>query len=312
MLKQFLKKILLLIPQLLILSFLIFLLPVPVPPDLVGVERFNPMADIPILLRYWNWLVGIFGYGYFGWSWQYGMPVVKVVGQWLPNTFRLAFFTLVMTYGIGIPLGIISGRHSGTWKERVALTIAQMGSSLPAFTLALILILTLGLRFRWFPTSGSITPGMVRENVSFFTYHLTRIRHVILPATSLAIVSLIIPLKQLRSEIVDIERQEFVTLARSKGATEKQIFKGHILKNSFISVIGSFPIQLATIVTGSIIIETLFAFSGIGHLFLMSMYFGDLELTNMLVLVFGLIILTASFISDVWLMLIDPRIRIGK
>ena len=319
MFKLIVKRFLLLIPQLIILSFIIFFLSETIQIFVGEAEDGSAIGDAffvnigldTIFSRYWNWIVEIVTTGHFGWSWRYRAPAMVVVGMRLPNTLRLSLLTLLLVYGIGIPLGIISGRHSGTWKDRTIGMVTQIGASLPSFTLALFLLLFFAFQFRWFPTGGSLPPGMSRE-VGFIPYHIARLHHVLLPAFSLAIIQLIIPMKYLRSDIIDAKQQEFIALARAKGASEKHLFKKHIFRNSLTSLIGSFPMQLAAVITSSIIIESIFIFPGIGGLFLAAFFGNDIDLVSASVLVFGLLILLGAFIADILLIALDPRIKVDE
>ena len=321
MFKLFVRRILLLFPQIIILSFIVFFLSNAVDPltwtsegrtTMADASAFNPEGTLSIFVSYWNWLVGIVTRGDFGWSWRLRMPAIEAIGLRLPNTLRLAVVTLFLVYGVGILLGIISGRRVGTWKDRTIQIVTLMGSSLPSFTLALLLLLFLGFRLRWFPTSGSLPPGTDRTVVGFVAYQMRRLQHLVLPALSLAIIQIIQPMKYLRSGIIDTEGQKFVAMARAKGASETYIFRKHIFKNSLTSLIGSFPMQIAAVVTGSIIIESIFNFPGLGELFFSAFAGTDTALINSLILVFGLLILLGGFISDVLLMAVDPRIKIKE
>jgi len=320
MFKLLIRRFLLILPQIVILSFIVFFLSDAIPEmtwtldggtDMADAFIFNPNWQDTIFTRYLNWVGGIFTAGDFGWSWRLRMPAMTVVGMRLPNTIRLSLFTLFLVYGVGIPLGIISGRRSGTWKDRVIRMVTLIGSSLPSFTLAILLLFFLGFRLDLLPTSGSLPPGVSRA-AGFAPYYIGRLRHLILPSLSLAIIQLIIPVKHLRGSIIDTEEQEFVTLARAKGANEKYLFKKHTLKNAITPLVSSFPIQLTTIVTSTIIIESIFNIPGIGELFLSAFAGNDTDLVNSLILVFGLIILLGSFISDVILMALDPRVKIEE
>jgi len=298
MLKLFIKRLLLFLPQVFILSLIVFFLS-------DGGLGFGQQDSI--FVRYWNWLNGvvrIITIRDFGWS-----PLIQ---HSLLNTLRLSLLALLLVYGIGIPLGIISGRHFGTLKDRTLQMVTLIGASLPSFTLALILLLFIGFRLGWLPTGGSLPPGMSRETVSFSTYHIARLRHMMLPALSLAIVQIIVPMKYLRGDIIDTYHREYITLARSKGASEKHLFKKHIFKNSLSSTISSVPIQMAAIVTGSIIIEMIFAFPGMGGLLFWAFQFNDVTLVGVLILIIGLVILVGAFISDIILMILNPQTKIEE
>ena len=319
MLKLCIRRFLLLLLQLSILSFVVFFIVHAVHIIMWVTDSGISMAEAQVYLpslrdltyAYWNWLVGIITRGDFGWSWRLQMPAMEAIGVRLFNMIRLSLVALLLVYGIGIPLGIISGRHSGTWIDRTIQMITQIGASFPSFTVALLLILYLGFHLGWFPTRGSLPPGMARE-AGFIPYHMGRLRHVMMPAISLAVIQLITPMKYLRSGIIDTEQQDFVILARAKGAREAHVFKKHIFKNSLISLVGSFPIQISIILTGTIIIESIFSFPGLGEMFLTAFFGMDTDLLKSIVLVFGSLILLGAFISDVLLMAIDPRVKIDE
>jgi len=120
-----------------------------------------------LISRYWEWLIEVVTNGNFGWSWTFRMPVSEIIGRRLPNTLRLLFVTLLIIYGIGIPLGIISGKNPNSLRDRIILIGTQISASFPVFTMGYVLMLYLvfGVMFgfRWFPLSGSIPLGVYRE-----------------------------------------------------------------------------------------------------------------------------------------------------
>ena len=297
MCKLITKRILLLLLRVFILSFVLFFFLMPG----INFREF--------VYWYWQWLRGIFT-GNFGWSWRFNQPVIEVIGMRLPNTLGLVAITLLIIYGIGIPLGIISGRNHDSWKDRAILVTTQIGTSFPSFTLALIFIIFFALSLRWFPHRGSISIEMV--DAGWVQYHLARLHHVILPAFSLAIVQLIMPMKYLRGGIIDTMKQSFILTARAKGVTEKDVFKKHVFKNSLPALIATFPIQLAAVLSGAIIIEAIFMFPGLGDLVFIAFRYGDFGVTIVLALIFGITIMLLSIIADVLLMKLDPRIEFEK
>jgi len=298
MLKLIGKRLLLVFVQFIVLSFLIFLME----------NLFEFSGNDSIFVSYWRWLTVIITTGDFGQSLQYRDSALTIVFMRLPNTVRLSLIALLLVYGIGIPLGIICGRSPGKLKDQIFRAFTIIGTSLPSFALAMLLLLLFGFSLRWFPTGGSLPPGMTREAVGFSTYHMTRIHHTILPALSLAIAQFVIPMKHFKSEIVDIYQQEFVALARAKGGSETHIFKRHIFKNSLGSILSSVPMQISAVIGGSIIIESIFAFPGLGGGFLWAVLRGDLNLAAASIFILGLIILLGAFISDLMLLILNPRL----
>ena len=299
MLKLIGKRFLMVIPQFIILSFLVFLL----------ASLFGFSGNDSIFVRYWRWLTVIITTGDFGRSLNYGESAMAVVFMRLPNTIRLSLITLLLVYGIGFPLGIMSGKSHGGLKDQIFRVFTIIGTSFPSFALAMLLLLLFGFILRWLPTGGSLPPGMTREAVGFSMYHMTRIRHMILPAFSLAIAQFVIPMKHLKSEIVDTYQQEFVALARAKGGSEAHIFKRHIFKNSLGSILSSVPMQISAVIGGSIIVESIFAFPGLGGEFFWALLSGDLSLASASIFILGLIVILGAFISDLMILILNPRIQ---
>jgi len=297
MYKLIIRRILLLLLRVFILSFVLFFFLLPG----IGFRDF--------VYWYWYWLRGMLT-GNLGWSWRFNQPIIEIIGMRLPNTVWLVIVTLIIVYGVGIPLGIISGRNHDSLKDRATLVATQIGASFPSFTLALILLIFFAFSLGWFPHRGSISIEMV--DAGRIQYYLARLHHVILPALSLAIVQLIMPMKYLRGGIIDTMKQSFIITARAKGVTKKDIFKKHVFKNALPALIATFPIQLATILSGAIIIEGIFMFPGLGDLVFIAFRDGDFSVTIVLALMFGITIMLLSIIADVLLMKLDPRVDFEK
>lgn len=298
MYKLIIRRLLFLFLRVFIFSFVVFFLLVP----WLSVDE--------MIYWYWNWIREAIT-GDFGWSWYFNMPAIEIIAIRLPNTLRLLIVTLIMIYGIGIPIGIISGQNPNSWKDRFTLMFTQIGASFPSFTLALILIIALALERRWFPHRGSISLEMVNET-RFIQYQLARLHHVILPALSLAIAQFIIPMKYLRGGIIDTTKQAFITTARAKGVKGKDVFRKHVFKNALPPLIAIFPIQLATILSGAIIIEGIFAFPGLGDLIFTSFRHGDVWVVLALTLMFGIKTMLLTIIADILVIKLDPRVDFEK
>ena len=298
MYKLIIRRLLMLVLRVFILSFVVFYFLVPW------------LSLDEVFYWYWTWMRGAVT-GNFDWSWQFNMSVLDVIRLRLPNTIRLIVVTLIMIYGIGIPLGIISGRNPNSWKDRITLMTTQIGASFPPFTLALVLIITFALGLRWFPHRGSISVLMVHET-RFFHYQLARLHHVILPALSLAVAQFIIPMKYLRGGIIETTKQAFITTAWAKGVTEKDVFKKHVFKNALPPLIAVFPVQLATVISGAIIIEGIFVFPGLGDLIFTAFRVGDVWVVLTLTLMLGITTMLLTIIADILVIKLDPRVEFEK
>ena len=316
------RRFLLVVLQLVGLSLVLFFLMYPREGYQWVVLEYYPYFEIaPISFNfqeffsdYSHWLGNILR-GDFGWSWSFQMPVVEIIGRRLPHTLRLLTVTLLIIYGVGVPLGVVGGKYPGSFRDRIVLMVTQIGSSFPSFTMSYILMIFLvfGVIFgiRWFPLSGSLPLGVYREN-GLIQYELARLRHVILPALSLALVQLVIPVKYLRSGILETIKLPFITTARAKGVKKKDIFKRHIFKNSLPPIIATFPMQLIAIISGMIIVERVFVFPGIGQLIFLSFQMGDLAVVIVLTLMLVTTVLLLNIVADVLIMKLDPRVEFEK
>ena len=316
-----LRRFLLTIPQIIILSFLIFILADLMPgdaltglidpnisPDVIAAQREALGLNNPWYERYWEWITNIVLHGDFGQSFRFRMPAIDIIGQRVGNTLRLSTLTLILTYVIAIPLGIISGRHHDTWKDRVITTYTFLGFGVPVFIFALLMLFLFGFHLNLFPTGGSVAPGM--SPADGLAYHLSRIRHMILPALSVAVISTMGPIQYLRGEIVDAQQKEYVAAVRAKGADERRVYNKHILRNSLLPIASFLGIQIAFLIGGAVFIETIFSYPGMGDLVVQSILNRDFTVMTALTLLFGVTMIFGAFLSDILLMIVDPRVEI--
>ena len=318
--KTIVRRILILIPQLLVLSLLIFLLAQIMPGDALRgyispamtreqVEhlRYIHGLDDPWHIQYARWLRGVLG-GDFGRSLSHHRPVTDVIGETLANTMRLSFLTTIFTYMLAIPLGLLAGRKNGTFIDKTIMIYTFVALSLPTVVLAIVNLMIFGFTLNWFPTGGSVD---IRAAVAGgFTYFLSRLHHLILPAITLAVLSTIGIIYFLRSEIIDYESSDFVLTARSKGVPEKKIYTKHILRNSFLPIASTIGFVVAGLFTGSVFIEATFVYPGMGQLFLNSIVGRDFPVANALIMFYAVLTVLAILISDIIVIFVDPRIRI--
>ena len=320
MIKFAIRRFLTMIPQIIILSLLVFLLAQAMPgdaltgqidpnvsPEVIAAQREALGLNNPWYIQYRDWVSGILQ-GDFGRSFQRQLPVTEVIGQRLYNTIWLSFFTIVLIYAIAIPLGVISGRYNDTWKDRIITTYTYIGFGIPIFIFSLLMIYLFGFYLRWFPTSGSVSPGVT--SADGFAYLLSRLRHMILPALSVALISTVGTVQFLRGEIIDTKHKEFIITARAKGASERRVYNKHIFRNSLLPIASFLGFELAFLIGGAVIVESIFGYPGMGELFLTSIMTRDSSVMTALILLSGVIMIVSAFISDILLMIVDPRIEI--
>ncbi|GAS84058.1 peptide ABC transporter permease [Paenibacillus amylolyticus] len=317
--KIIVRRIMIMIPQIFLLSLLVFLMAKAMPGDaLTGLldPSIDPKAldeqrerlglNNPWYVQYWDWIRNA-AQGDFGQSFRFKMPVSDLIGQRIANTFWLAFATLVFTYLIAIPLGIISGRYNDTWSDRLITGYTYLGFAAPLFIFALVMLWIFGFHFGLFPTGGSVAPGLTPGT---FSYIASKFYHLLLPALSMALITTVSTVQYLRSEIIDIKHKEFVLTARAKGASESRVYNRHILRNSLLPIAAFFGYEITGLIGGTIFIESIFSYPGMGQLFLNSISLRDFSVVTALVLLFGIATILGSLLSDIILGLVDPRIRI--
>ena len=317
--KTILRRLLIMIPQLFLVSVLVFVLARAMPGD-PFTGKFGPNTDPneiaalrqaaglndPWTVQYARWIGNAF-HGDFGQSFQLHQPVARVIGGRLGNTVWLSLLALAGTYLVSITMALVAARHENSRTDRFLLIYNSMIFSLPAYLFYLFGIFVFGYTLGWFPTSGSVSA----EASGFFGTLGSRIYHMILPALIVALISTTSTFSYLRSGILDESKQEYVKLARAKGVPENRIFSRHILRNAFLPIASTMGYAITGIFGGMIIAETIFSFPGVGSLFVQSVLSRDYPVVTALVLFNGVLAVLGGLFSDIIMSIVDPRIRIS-
>lgn len=262
--------------------------------------------DLPWYQQYFRWISGIVQ-GDWGTSMINHRPVLSLLGERITNTLRLAVFTLVLTYLIAIPLGLAAAKNKGKIIDKAIIVFTFFILAMPTVIFALINIFVFGFRMGLFPVRGSVS---VLAEAGTWYYFISRIQHLILPGITGAILNIVFIVNIFRSEIIDVENSDFVTTARAKGVPRKTVFTKHIMRNASVPLAAGVGSAIATLVTGSVFIEQIFSFPGMGHLFFQSMVGRDFSVVNSIVLLSSFFIAMGTLSGDIILTIIDPRIRI--
>ncbi|WP_054026369.1 oligopeptide ABC transporter permease [Bacillus sp. FJAT-28004] len=313
------RRIVIMIPQIILLSILVFIMAKAMPGDaLTGLldPSIDPAAldaqrerlglNNPWYVQYWDWITKAIQ-GDFGQSFRFKMPVSDLIGQRMMNTVWLSIVTLVLTYIIAIPLGIISGRYNDTWADRFITGYTYIGFAAPLFIFALVMLWVFGFHFGWFPTGGSVAPGMEPGTLQ---HVMSKFYHLLLPSVSMALIATVTTVQYLRSEIIDTKQKDFIITARAKGASESRVYNRHILRNSLLPIAAFFGYEITGLIGGTVFIEGIFSYPGMGELFLSSISLRDFSVVTALVLLYGVASILGALISDIVLSIVDPRIRI--
>jgi ABC-type dipeptide/oligopeptide/nickel transport system permease component len=249
--------------------------------------------DKPWPIQYVTFVASI-ARGDFGRSIYYRVPAFDLYLQRLPASLLLASVAMLISLILGIPIGIFSAVRVNTWVDNFGKIFAILGLSLPSFWVGLILILVLSVSLNWLPSSGSGT-----------------FQHIIMPAFALGWVFTAAHMRLARSAMLEVLGSEYVKLARIKGLSERLVIGKHAFKNAIIPVLTLAGINLVLMVNVAVVVESVFAWPGIGRLLYEGVAFRDFPVVQTTVLMGGLMIVAVNLIVDILYAYIDPRIRYG-
>ena len=317
--KTILRRFIIMIPQLFILSIIVFILAKLMPGDpftglitpqtdpsaLEALRRKAGLLD-PWHIQYIRWIKNAFS-GNLGMSYTYNVPVKTLIGERAVNTFILSLVSLILTYCIAIPLGMLSGRYQNSFLDKFVTFYNYVSYAIPTFVLSLIMIWFFGYKLGWFPTTGSVTAGLETGKMGHFW---DRIYHIILPSITYALLGTTWIIQYLRNEVIEAKSLDYVKTAKSKGVPENKIYSRHIFRNSILPIAAFFGYAITGLLGGSIFIEKIFSYPGMGGLFINSIVTRDYSVVTALILLFGFLTLFGSLLSDIILSIVDPRIRI--
>ncbi|MDZ7835330.1 MAG: oligopeptide ABC transporter permease [Alkalibacterium sp.] len=316
--KTIIRRVLLMIPQILILSILIFIIAdfMPGDPftglidpnlDPAQIEAMREAYGLndPLPVKYVRWMTNAFQ-GDFGRSFNYQQPVTAVIAGRIGNTIRLSLLSVILTYLIGLPLGILAGRYNESVLDKTVLVYNFVSFAVPIFVLALIMVWIFGYNLNWFPARGSIS---INADTQWERW-MSQLYHLLLPSITTAILGTTAIIQYLRSEIIDAKVSDYVKTARSKGVPIQKVYTKHIFRNASLPIASGFGFTIVSLFTGSIFIEQIFTYRGMGYLFLQSINTRDYSVIFVLVLFYGFMALIGTLLSDLILMAVDPRIRI--
>jgi peptide/nickel transport system permease protein len=247
--------------------------------------------DRPLLLQYAYYVRDLFR-GDFGDSLRQKQPVVKLILEALPATLQLAAVSITLSIAVGVPLGVITALRKGSVLDSSLMTLSLIGQAMPTFWWGIVLITVFAVAFRLLPTSGT---GSVQQ--------------LILPAVSLAtyITSLIVRLT--RSAMIEVLGQDYIRTAKAKGLAPQRILFTHALKNASIPIATVIGLQFGNLLGGAVIVETVFAWPGIGLLALNAINNRDYPLLQAIVLLSAVVFLAINMLIDFLYVYLDPRIR---
>jgi peptide/nickel transport system permease protein len=320
MLTYIIRRILILIPMAFVICFLVYLGLELTPGDAVS-HMINPDAlgsmdpaqlealrqslglGQPFYVRFWAWFTGLLQ-GNFGYSTNGGVPIANIIATRLPATLELAAVALVFSTLLGCLLGIVSALKRGSKTDSALTIIGMLGVSIPEFFFGLVAILVFGLNLGWLPVGGRSMPSYVTL--------WDRLPHLVMPAMVLSIMLTAGVMRYARSSMLDALSRDFIKTARSKGLPEWRVNLLHGFRVALTPVVVLIGFRLPVLIGGSVIIEQVFQWPGIGNEFISAVRSQDYPVVMTIALLSVMAVLVASLIVDILTAVIDPRVRLGE
>jgi len=273
-----------------------------VDPQALAAYRHRMGVDEPVPVQYVRWLTAALS-GDLGESFSTGRPVSRMILERLPATLELMGAAFLIAVLAALALGIFSAVRQYSAFDFLGTGFSFLGIAMPVFWFALILQLVFGVWLRWLPISGRETVG-----VATLADHL---KHLILPASVLSLRYIAGWSRYLRSSLLGALRADYVRTARAKGLPERTVVGVHAVRNALIPVVSVMALNLADLFSGAVITETVFAWPGIGRMFVTAMYARDYNVLMGILLMGSLMVLVFNLVADVVYGILDPRIRYG-
>ncbi len=317
MLTYIVRRLLIIVPMAVGISFLIYLAldlspgdavtRMLTPVQTVDPERIEELRkalglDAPLLVRYWIWLTGVLQ-GNFGRTLTGGVPISRLLMERLPATLELSLAALILSSILGTILGIISALRRGSTTDNVLTVAGMIGVSIPEFFFGLVAIVIFALNLQWLPVGGRLLPS--------YTSYWDHLPNLIMPALVLSIMMTAGVMRYARSAMLDALSREFIKTARSKGLRESRINLLHGFRVALTPVIVLIGFRLPILIGGSVIIEQVFQWPGLGSLFVNAVRNKDLPVVMTIALLTVVLVLVVSLIIDILTAIIDPRVRLG-
>jgi len=271
------------------------------------IDRYEKLYHLhdPLLIQYSHWLINIL-HGEWGYSFYYNVPVTHVLGGRLFNTFILSFTSLILTWGIAIPLGIIGALNRNRWVDRLLSTFSFAALSTPSFFLA-VLVLYAASRWGILPLGGMHSPDY--DDMSLVGKIRDTLLHLIIPASVLSLASMASLQRIMRGNMLGVLRQQYILAARAKGLPESKVIYSHALRNAFNPLVTLLGYEFASLLSGAALIEIVCSWPGLGSLLLTAVRAKDVYLVMSSTLLAGVLLVIGNVLADILLTCVDPRIN---
>jgi peptide/nickel transport system permease protein len=283
-----------------------------VSPEVLEQIRRNFGLDQPMHVRYWRWMVAFFT-GDFGYSFAHARPVIDIIGETLGPTLVLAGATLVLIFALGVLTGVLQAVRQHGAVDRILSIISLFFYSMPSFWLGLMLMLLFALKAHEWGLPFALPPtGMMSVDYEFMTLGekmVDRIRHLVLPVMTLSLVMAAGIARYTRGQMLEVIRQDYIRTARAKGLHERQVVMKHALRNSLLPVITLLGLYLPLLFSGSVFVEVIFSWPGMGRVIVDAIFQRDYPLVMATSFIFAVVVVLGSLVADILYAVADPRIR---
>ncbi|WP_118135475.1 ABC transporter permease [Oceanicella sp. SM1341] len=260
--------------------------------------------------QYWLFLVNL-SQGDLGQSFFFKKPVVDIVLEVLPNTLILTLASLVIAYVFGILAGAWLAWKRGSWIEGVGIPLALTTRAAPEFWLGMVMLAVFAFQFGWFPAGGANASGAAWDSEWQRIFSLDYLSHLALPTLTLAIYLQGLPLLLMRSNMLEVLQEEFITMGKMKGLSTRTIVLRHAARNALLPVATAFALGVGSAVGGNVVVETVFSWPGIGRLLVNAVSASDYPLAQGAFLIITAVLIVMNFIADITYQLLDPRVRVA-
>ena len=267
--------------------------------------------DLPLSQQYFIFMSNI-AHGEFGLSFRQRLPVIDLVFSTLPNTLLLTLTALVAAYTYGALFGAILAWKRGSTFEASAIPLVLATRAAPEFWVGMVLLAVFAFGLGWFPSGGATSPGAIFPNAWARIFSADFAHHLVLPALTLAIYLQGLPVLLMRSNMLDVMNEEFVTMARMKGLPERTIMLRHAARNALLPLVTAFALGFGASVGGNVVIETVFSWPGLGRMLVDAVGSSDYPLAQGAFLLIAAVLVSMNFIADLLYGLLDPRVAHGR
>ena len=252
--------------------------------------------------QYWGWLTEALQ-GNFGVSLSYNTPVAPMLLRRLPSTILLMGVSLLVSLALAIPLGLIAGYKKNTWADNLISSFAYFGMSIPSFYFGMLMIILFTATLHWLPSSGMHSVGVDTP--------LDTRQHMIMPVLTMALGTMASKIRYVRANTIGQLSEEYVLASKAKGCTPAQILRKHVLKNTLLPIITILGMNMASLVCGSFIIESVFGWPGVGSFAMEAIGKRDYPVIMAYIMLSGFILVVGNFVADILYSFADPRIKRG-